>query len=93
MVSFYENIKSGASKDEALRQAKLQFIERYDNMEVHPFYWSSFITIGDMDMIDSERFSQPISLLWPIFAIVLFAVLSYLYFDPRIKTKISSMFS
>jgi CHAT domain-containing protein len=41
MVDFYQNLKQGMSKGEALRQAKLKLIAR------HPFYWSSFILIGD----------------------------------------------
>ncbi len=41
MIQFYENLKQGMSKGEALRQAKLKQIDR------HPFYWSPFILIGD----------------------------------------------
>ncbi len=41
MVSFYENLNQKMSKTEALRQAKLQQIDR------HPFFWSPFILIGD----------------------------------------------
>ncbi|MEG4938713.1 tetratricopeptide repeat protein [Microcoleus sp. F4-D5] len=41
MVDFYQNINTGMSKNEALRQAKLSQIQR------HPFYWSPFILIGD----------------------------------------------
>ncbi|NET52083.1 MAG: CHAT domain-containing protein [Merismopedia sp. SIO2A8] len=41
MVQFYENLKQGMSKGEALRQAKLSQVER------HPFFWSPFILIGD----------------------------------------------
>ncbi|MEL6459450.1 MAG: tetratricopeptide repeat protein [Cyanobacteria bacterium J06621_15] len=41
MVEFYQNIKTGMSKDEALRQAKLSQIDS------HPFFWSAFVLIGD----------------------------------------------
>jgi CHAT domain-containing protein/Tfp pilus assembly protein PilF len=41
MVRFYENLNQKMSKTEALRQAKLQQIDR------HPFFWSPFILIGD----------------------------------------------
>jgi CHAT domain-containing protein len=41
MIQFYENLKQGMTKGEALRQAKLKQIDR------HPFYWSPFILIGD----------------------------------------------
>jgi CHAT domain-containing protein/type II secretory pathway pseudopilin PulG len=41
MSQFYQNLNQGMSKGEALRQAKLQQIDR------HPFYWSPFILIGN----------------------------------------------
>ncbi len=41
MIQFYQNIKNGMSKGEALQKAKISQIGR------HPFYWSPFILIGD----------------------------------------------
>ncbi len=45
MVKFYENLKQGMSKGEALRQAKLSLIN--NQVYSHPYYWSPFILIGD----------------------------------------------
>ncbi len=49
MNLFYKNIGYGLTKDEALRKAKLDFLanSKYD-LDVHPFYWSAMIPIGDM---------------------------------------------
>jgi CHAT domain-containing protein len=41
MIEFYQNLKQGKTKGEALRQAKLNLIDK------HPLYWSPFILIGD----------------------------------------------
>ena len=41
MTQFYNNIKEGMSKSEAMRQAKLSQIN------LHPWFWSPFILIGD----------------------------------------------
>jgi CHAT domain-containing protein/Tfp pilus assembly protein PilF len=41
MIQFYQNLKKGMTKGEALRQAKLSLIDK------HPLYWSPFILIGD----------------------------------------------
>jgi CHAT domain-containing protein len=41
MIHFYQNLKKGMTKGEALRQAKLSLIDK------HPLYWSPFILIGD----------------------------------------------
>jgi len=43
MVDFYQNIKQGMSKGEALQKAKLKLIKDHR----HPFYWSPFVLIGD----------------------------------------------
>ncbi|WP_081424102.1 CHAT domain-containing protein [Anabaena sp. WA102] len=43
MVEFYQNLKKGMRKDEALRQAKLSQIKN----NVHPYFWSPFVLIGD----------------------------------------------
>ncbi|MEO0473673.1 MAG: CHAT domain-containing protein, partial [Bacteroidota bacterium] len=45
MQSFYAHLKDGKDKDEAIRQAKLDFLASSDR--VHPHYWSSFVMIGD----------------------------------------------
>lgn len=44
---FYQNLKNGYSKSAALRQAKLKYIEANSLSDVSPFYWSSFVLIGD----------------------------------------------
>ncbi len=43
MVYFYQNLKDGMTKGEALQQAKLKLIADHR----HPFYWSPFVLIGD----------------------------------------------
>lgn len=45
MGSFYEYLDGGNGKDEALRLAKLDFIN--GNGIAHPFYWAGFTLIGD----------------------------------------------
>ncbi|BDS12195.1 CHAT domain-containing protein [Aureispira anguillae] len=47
MRSLYENLKMGMPKDEALRDAKLNFIQNARKQSAHPFLWSAFIQIGD----------------------------------------------
>ena len=47
MTSFYKNLKRGKTKDEALRLAKLQYLENANSRQAHPHYWMSFKSIGD----------------------------------------------
>ncbi|MCB9293210.1 MAG: CHAT domain-containing protein [Lewinellaceae bacterium] len=48
MASFYQQLKDGRPKDEALRAAKLQFISQPGAMYAHPFFWAAFTLTGDM---------------------------------------------
>ena len=56
MSFFYHNLAKGMSKPEAMRQAKLQYLENADMIAGHPAFWSSFITIGD---------PSPVKIGWP----------------------------
>gem|GEM_PF-3247313 len=45
MVSFYDYLLSGQSKTTALRNAKLDLMDRYPQF-AQPYYWASFVLIG-----------------------------------------------
>ena len=45
MSRFYRRLKEGASKAEALRQAKLSMAA--EGRYRHPYYWASYVLIGD----------------------------------------------
>ena len=47
MKNFYNNLVQGLNKDEALRRAKLEFLNSADEIKSNPFYWSGMIFIGD----------------------------------------------
>lgn len=44
--SFYKNLEAGKSKSEALRDAKLGFLEQTDDIHASPAYWTGFVFIG-----------------------------------------------
>lgn len=49
MDSFYSSIKKGASKADALHQAKLDYINTSNLSKQSPYYWAPFILIGEAD--------------------------------------------
>ena len=51
MTSFYKNLKNGKTKDEALRLAKIKYLENSNSRLAHPHYWMSFKCIGDQSPI------------------------------------------
>ncbi|SDG90958.1 CHAT domain-containing protein [Winogradskyella thalassocola] len=52
MTYFYEHLKRGESKDEALKNAKLDYLENTeDDLLKHPYYWSGFVITGNTDAL------------------------------------------
>lgn len=55
MISFYEYLKSGKSKDKALQLAKLDYLNNTDDVLLkHPYYWAGFVVSGDISPIESS---------------------------------------
>lgn len=47
MAHFYEFLEDGLPKDEALRQAKLTYLGNCTDEMAAPYYWASFVQLGD----------------------------------------------
>jgi CHAT domain-containing protein len=45
MVAFHQKLRTGLSKDEALRQAMA--LVRRDPRTAHPYFWAPFFLTGD----------------------------------------------
>lgn len=51
MASFYTYLGEGLSKDSALRQAKLDYLDKNTGFSAHPAFWSPFIQLGNTSSI------------------------------------------
>jgi len=84
MTSMYERILDGHATDNALRMAKLDFIEtRLSSNQAHPGNWSSFICIGAPDPIYAN------GSLWNsgiIVLMVLFILLSVVFWQKKSRS-------
>ncbi len=69
MKSFYEHLKEGKTKDAALHQAKLDYLSDSSNPE--PYFWATFVPIGDMSPIDLAT----LSLSWDLALVSIFLTL------------------
>jgi len=47
MGSFYKYLSLSNRKDEALRLAKLDYLESVSPTEAHPYFWAGYVNIGD----------------------------------------------
>lgn len=57
MAGFYTYLKDGKSKNEALRLAKLDYLKSVPQFRAHPYFWSAYIIMGEIDPITSNSWS------------------------------------
>lgn len=77
---FYSNLSNGMDKDEAIRQAKLHYLEEHTGPATHPALWACFIQVGDYNAIKINKRS-----LFPYYIagavlFLLLAILLYRFF-------------
>jgi len=53
MTAYYQGLKQGQGRGEALRQVQLSLLKRQGRE--HPFYWASFIQSGEWANLDGKR--------------------------------------
>ena len=56
MKRFYQNLSKGKSKDSALKQAKLDYLNSSKKAFQHPFYWAAFVQFGDTSELRGNAF-------------------------------------
>lgn len=89
MQQYSQYLLESINKDEALRKAKLKYLQNADNNLSHPYYWSTFILVGDSQPIQHLNrswsfswLSNPLNILIFIAAIALI-ILLVLFFKRR----------
>ena len=55
MVYFYEGLKAGLPKDQALQQAKINYLANQDiALKSHPYFWAGFVLKGNAKSLDLD---------------------------------------
>lgn len=57
--SFYAGLAQGLTKDEAMQNAKIQYLNNNKGFTAHPFFWASMICIGNQQAIPLAQKSHP----------------------------------
>jgi len=56
LLGFYENLNEGDSKSKALQKAKLNYFNTVSEKKLkHPYYWASFMILGNNDSIVDDQ--------------------------------------
>lgn len=87
LLSFYKNLNKGWTKDRALQEAKLEYLENAGRLSAQPTFWSALVLWGNREGIDLPKasFSRKCYYLWGILITLVIAsiwLLGY-YFPSR----------
>jgi CHAT domain-containing protein len=86
MTNFYKSLLKGKSKSEALRNSKIEFIEKADQLKAHPYFWSGYVVIGNNDPLFYNKSNVIIGTI----VLGLLILLVFIIYIRRKKTKIIS---
>ncbi|HYW94101.1 MAG TPA: CHAT domain-containing protein, partial [Bacteroidales bacterium] len=89
MDRFYYYLSKGQSKSEALRNSKLDFLANADQLKSNPYFWSSFVIIGNSEPVYSNsNWKMILELLLIISTVPLVILLLYRKYkkDANIKS-------
>lgn len=81
MHTFYKKLMEGLPKDEALRQAKLDYLKDAQGAASHPAFWSPFIQLGDHQSIVLGKQSK--WWLWMLLAALVCLILGFVIWRKR----------
>jgi CHAT domain-containing protein len=76
MTSFYRYLKKGKSKQEAMRLAKIDYLEAADDLTSNPYFWSGFVVLGD----SSPIYKKSGFAYWMIVVTVFIGVMMYMQY-------------
>jgi CHAT domain-containing protein len=82
---FYSYLEDGFPKDEALRNAKLDYLSKAEGRTLHPQYWAGLVLMGDTSPIELSNSNK---LFWWVLAtITLLSIGGYILFKRKPKSS------
>ena len=73
MTGFYSYLKKSYSTEEALRLAKLDYLETASSLRAHPFFWSPYMSMGNSSRIYENRvFRHLLTGFFILFVLIVF---------------------
>ena len=74
MEYFYINLNNGMGKDESLKMAKNDYVNNAHHLRKHPYYWSGFVLIGDIDPLWLGAAEGGYGLVFILLILILFSL-------------------
>lgn len=81
MVYFYKNLQQGMTKSEALRQAKITYLNTSKNDRAkHPYFWAGFTLSGNDLPLQTADYHW---IWWVLGVVILLILIGFFYFKNR----------
>jgi hypothetical protein len=81
---FYKNLETGMSKDEALQQAKLQYLKNREGRTLSPKYWAGLIIMGDLSPVKLGS-KHPYTTYWVLGGTMILLLAGFVAKKKRLK--------
>jgi CHAT domain-containing protein len=81
---YFEQLKKGLPKDQAMQKAMLAFFDTHGKAKNHPYYWASFVLVGNIDALSFQT-STPL-MLWGV-PVLLLGLLLFFRIRRNFKTQ------
>jgi len=80
---FYKNLTKGQTRSASLRQAKLDYLDSHSLSQASPYYWASFVLMGNTDSLPQKERN---TMLYVIIGVIILLLFLFLHWR---KQKIS----
>lgn len=87
MESFYKYLSDGMDKDLALQKAKTDFLAQANQLKAHPYFWASYVIIGNTEPIDFTIFSERLNVLLLSGFVVVILTFGFMAYNRRRKAS------
>ncbi|MBU2556428.1 MAG: CHAT domain-containing protein [Bacteroidetes bacterium] len=85
MERFYEYLSQGMEKDMAMQKAKIEFLQQANQLKAHPYFWASYVIIGDTEPLSLSGSNRYMILFLSAFILVMVVV--FLVFRKQSKKR------
>jgi CHAT domain-containing protein/Flp pilus assembly protein TadD len=85
MERFYEYLSQGMEKDKAMQKAKIEFLQQANQLKAHPYFWASYVIIGDTEPLSLSGSNRYMILF--LSAFILVTVVVFLVFRKQSKKR------
>lgn len=80
LSDYYRNLEKGQTKDSAIENAKIEYLQTCSDHKAAPYYWAAITLVGNPEAINIER---PFNYWGLVTAIFILALISFLHYNSK----------